>query len=169
MGPILLLPSLICGLLLSAKDIRSRRVPRVWVVAGSLSQALTTGIWGLINDRPYLLVSTLLLGALIAALQLALALAKPGALGLGDVTASFMIGQAVGVYGWQALLVLWLLMGLLGLAALGLWPIYRRRIQSHPSRPKPGTSPVRPADASSQLPFVPVMVLAGFITVMLYA
>ncbi|WP_163226851.1 hypothetical protein [Bifidobacterium choloepi] len=162
-------PSLLCGLAVAASDIRRRLVPRRWIAAGVACQLIvllvvaladtpagtteTTAI-GVAEGDASGVTGTILATVLVPAcwgvaaglLQWMLALARPGALGFGDVTASAMCGVAVGVFGAVVFARWWLLMGLLGLACLATW---------HRVARSPG------------MPFVPVIVLSAVLSVVL--
>ena len=120
-------PGLLTALLLALIDIRSRRVPRLPVLLGLVLQTVTLLVFSLIQAQPMLLVQCLLLTLASAGLQLMLALIRPGALGLGDVTATGLVALSLSVLGWTMILVWWAMMGLLGLIALALAWLARRR------------------------------------------
>lgn len=128
-------PGLLTTLLLALIDIRSRRVPRLLVLFGLALQTVTLLVFSLIQGRPMLLVQCLLLTLACAGLQLLLALVRPGALGLGDVTATGLVALSMSVLGWTAILVWWLMMGLLGLVALTLVRLVRRRGSARTNSP----------------------------------
>ena len=146
------LPGLLCGLALSAEDVRRRRVPRVWVVAGVVAQLIADCIWAAMNNDFFAVVQALLFAVLCAGVQCLLALAKPGALGLGDVTAMLPLGVAVGMRGLFAVLIWWLALGAVGLALVAFWT--RFDPQQH--------TPYR-----GKTPFVPAIFVAAIIAVCL--
>ena len=86
-------PGLLTALLLALIDIRTRRVPRLLVLLGLVLQTVTLLVFSLFQAQPMLLVQCLLLTLASAGLQLLLALIRPGALGLGDVTATGLVGD----------------------------------------------------------------------------
>ncbi|NEG54603.1 prepilin peptidase [Bifidobacterium platyrrhinorum] len=144
------LPGLICGLALAVEDVRRRRVPRAWAAAGCGLQLVADMVWAALSNDFFAVLQALLFTALCAGVQLLLALARPGALGLGDVTAMLPLGLAVGAYGLIHVAVWWLAMGVLGLAFVPLW------IRFDPHR----------GDArAGKAPFVPVIVTAAVIAV----
>ena len=104
--------------------------------------------FALIQGRPMLLAQCLLLTLTSAGLQFLLALVRPGALGLGDVTATGLVALSLSVLGWTTILVWWLMMGLLGLVALALVWLARRR------RPDRTNNPL-------SLAYVPVILAAA--------
>ena len=120
-------PGLLTALLLALIDIRSRRVPRLLVLVGLVLQTVTLLVFSLFQAQPMLLVQCLLLTLASAGLQLLLALIRPGALGLGDVTATGLVALSLSVLGWATVLVWWVMMGLLGLIALALAWLARQR------------------------------------------
>ena len=128
-------PGLLTALLLALIDIRSRRVPRLLVIFGLMLQTVTLLVFSVIRAQPILLVQCLLLTLASAGLQLLLALVRPGALGLGDVTATGLIALSLSVLGWTTILIWWFMMGLLGLIALALLWLARRRASARTSIP----------------------------------
>ena len=66
-------------------------------------------------------LQAILFAVLSAVLQCALALVKPGSLGFGDVTATLLMGLAVGMFGLFAVVFWWLAIGVVGLLWLVLW------------------------------------------------
>ena len=128
-------PGLLTALLLALIDIRSRRVPRLLVLLGLVLQTVILLAFALIQGRPMLLAQCLLLTLTSAGLQFLLALVRPGALGLGDVTATGLVALSLSVLGWTTILVWWLMMGLLGLVALALVWLARRRRSDRTNTP----------------------------------
>ena len=150
-------PGLLTALLLALIDIRSRRVPRLPVLLGLVLQTVTLLVFSLIQAQPMLLVQCLLLTLASAGLQLMLALIRPGALGLGDVTATGLVALSLSVLGWTTILVWWVMMGLLGLVALTLAWLVRRR-----------NEPARPNNPLS-LAYVPVILAAAAVALIIDA
>ena len=151
MSCLALTPSLICGIAVAAEDVRRRRVPRAWIALGCVGQLAADLVVALLSNDLFLVVQALLFALLAAVLQCALALARPGALGFGDVTCTLMTGLGVGLAGFTAMLVWWLAMGLLGLAWMALW------IRFDPQSDTP---------YAGKVPFVPVIVVAGLLAVL---
>ena len=149
-------PGLLTALLLALIDIRSRRVPRLLVLLGLVLQTVTLLVFSLIRAQPMLLVQCLLLTLASAGLQLLLALIRPGALGLGDVTATGLVALSLSALGWATILVWWAMMGLLGLVALALAWLARRR------------GPVRTHNPLS-LAYVPVILAAAVVALIIDA
>lgn len=156
-----LLPSLISGLAVSASDLRSRRVPLRWVCAGLSVQTLVLACWCLGTRDWTPLVSGVTLGAVSALAQLALATIKPGSLGFGDVTATALMGLAVGTRGPLAVAAWWLAMGTGGLTALGVACLHARRRSRRKGADVPNDH-VRPAGS---IPFAPIIVAAAVVVV----
>ena len=148
MSCLALLPSLVCGTALCVEDVRRRRVPRVWVALGCVGQLAADVVAALLDNDLSLVPQALLFALLAAVLQCALALARPGALGFGDVTCTLMTGLGVGLAGFTAMLVWWLAMGALGAAWMALW------IRFDPQSDTP---------YAGKVPFVPVIVVAGLL------
>ncbi|MBI0106329.1 prepilin peptidase [Bifidobacterium polysaccharolyticum] len=128
-------PGLLIALLLALIDIRTRRVPRLLVLVGLVLQTVVLLVFALIRGRMMLLTQCLLLTLVSAGLQFLLALVRPGALGLGDVTATGLVALSLSVLGWTTILVWWLMMGLLGLVALALVWLARRRRSDRTNTP----------------------------------
>lgn len=149
-------PGLLTALLLALIDIRSRRVPRLLVLFGLVLQTVTLLVFSLIKGRPMLLAQCLLLTLACAGLQLLLALVRPGALGLGDVTATGLVALSLSVLGWTTILVWWLMMGLLGLVSLALVWLARRRRSARTNNPL-------------SLAYVPVILAAAAIALVIEA
>lgn len=149
-------PGLLTALLLALIDIRSRRVPRFLVLFGLVLQTVTLLVFSLIKGRPMLLAQCLLLTLACAGLQLLLALVRPGALGLGDVTATGLVALSLSVLGWTTILVWWLMMGLLGLVSLALVWLARRRRSAKTNNPL-------------SLAYVPVILAAAVIALVIEA
>ena len=138
------LPSLICAIALSVEDIRHRRVPRAWVGVFFLLQLVADLVWAGTANQFFVVLQALLFAVLCAFVQLLLALAKPGALGFGDVTAMLPLGLAVGMYGLDGVVVWWVAMSVLGLALIALWS----RFDPQRNTPYRGKTPFVPAIAA---------------------
>lgn len=145
------IPSLICGLAVSVNDIRCRRVPRLWIAVGVAAQLIATCMYALLTNNLFVVLQSLLFALLCAAVQVALALMKPGALGFGDVTTTLVIGLAVGLCGLQAIVIWWLAMGLLGVLWIAFWTRF---------------DPQRGTQYAGKTPFAPVIVLAGVVALL---
>ena len=140
------LPSLLCGLAISVEDIRSRRIPRTWIATGCTAQIIVNLIYALSINTLYLALQAILFAVLSAVLQCALALVKPGSLGFGDVTATLLMGLAVGMFGLFAVVFWWLAIGVVGL----LWLVLCFDPQKHTAY-------------AGKTPFAPALVAAGAI------
>nr|WP_217625514.1 prepilin peptidase [Bifidobacterium callimiconis] len=143
----LFIPTAVAGFVVTCTDIRTRRVPRAVIAAGSLTQVICMVAWCATAGRWSSLIMSLVLALACAAVQLLLAMVRPGTLGFGDVTCTLMMGIAVGWFGVEAVLVWWILMGLLGLVMLG---VQKRR-------------------GGDSIPFAPAIVLAAVIVVLVHA
>ena len=75
---------------------------------------------------------------------------KPGALGLGDASATFVLTLSVGWFSWMAMLYWWIAVGLIGLIYLGVMK-------------------ARKAPTSVAFPFVPVLTAATVVVILLRA
>ena len=140
------LPSLLCGLAISVEDIRSRRIPRAWIATGCTAQIIVNLIYALSINTLYLALQAILFAVLSAVLQCALALVKPGSLGFGDVTATLLMGLAVGMFGLFAVVFWWLAIGVVGLLWLDLWTRF---------------DPQKHTAYAGKTPFAPALVAAG--------
>ncbi len=144
------LPGLLCGLAISIEDVRRRRVPRTWVIAGVAAQLAANCIWAAMNNDIFTVLQALLFAVLCTVLQWLLALGKPGSLGFGDVTAMLPLGLAVGLRGLFAVLIWWIALGVVGLTLVAFWT--RFDPQQH--------TPYR-----SKTPFVPAITTAALVAV----
>ena len=142
------LPSVLCGLAISVEDIRSRRIPRAWIATGCTAQIIVNLIYALSINTLYLALQAILFAVLSAVLQCALALVKPGSLGFGDVTATLLMGLAVGMFGLFAVVFWWLAIGVVGLLWLVLWTRF---------------DPQKHTAYAGKTPFAPALVAAGAI------
>ncbi|KAB7791233.1 peptidase A24 [Bifidobacterium leontopitheci] len=145
-----LLPGLICGIAVGAEDLRRRRVPRLWIAAGSAAQMIAVVILALATNTMFLAVQAPAFALLCAILQTGLALARPRALGFGDVTCTFMVGLSVGLLGLEAVVAWWLAMGVLGLAWMWLWLRF---------------DPQRDTEFAGKVPFAPAIVVSAVVVV----
>lgn len=144
------LPGLLCGLALSAEDVRRRRVPRTWVIAGTAAQLAANCIWATLNNDLFAVLQAILFAVLCTVLQWLLALGKPGALGLGDVTAMLPLGLAVGLRGLFAVLLWWIALGVVGLTLVAFWTRF---------------DPQQHTGYRGKTPFVPAIFTAALIAV----
>ena len=143
------LPGLLCGLAACVTDMRRRLVPRRLIIAGVTAQ-LAACMFLASSTGKFVVLLHAITGLVCATgIQFALALIRPGALGLGDVTACALIGCMLGVFGTAAFISWWLFMGFLGLVWIDAW---RRSAKRHP-------------DADARVPFVPVIVASGLLAV----
>lgn len=144
MAYLLTLPGFIFGLYLAWTDLRRRRVPRRAVILGLLAQGLAVTVLCLARHDMSTLIGSVMICLACTGVQCLLALVRPGALGLGDVTATALLALSLGPLGWTTTLVWWLLMGVLGLGAMAI-----RRIGKDQS------------SQSETLAYVPVILLAA--------
>lgn len=163
MNALVCLPSLLCGIWLSALDVKSRRVPRRIVAVGIVLQC-TCFLIACVGLGCWEQLGCAIGCALVAtSMQLLLALIRPGALGFGDVTTCMLVTFATGWFGWMALAWWWLVMSVIGVAWTGIWSaisssISRRSVQD--------SAYIETTSATSTgVPFVPVLVSAGVLAV----
>ena len=138
----------VVGVALAAVDVAAHRLPdrlvlpAYPVVLGALAVAATA------DASPGRLARAVAAGVLLAAAYLALALARPGDLGLGDVKLAGVLGLVLGWAGWPAFLV-----GALGahvlLGAIALVLLALRRVTLR-----------------SALPFGPFMLAAALLALL---
>ncbi|MCI1983948.1 MAG: hypothetical protein LKJ47_04140 [Bifidobacteriaceae bacterium] len=156
-----LMPSLIAAVLLCVTDVRTRRVPRSVVAAGFVSQILVFAAVALFSWQK--LGTAIVLALCCGLVQLVLTLIRPGAIGLGDATATTLMAVGIAMFhGIAGLCVWWLLMGLIGLATL----LVSAHSCSH-SRSHNHTTDTQRGAAS--IPFVPVIVAAAVLTYVMAA
>lgn len=148
------LPSLLCGMAVSVEDIRSRRIPRIWIALGCLAQVIVNIAYALAVNSLFLILQALLFALLSAALQGALTLIKPGTLGFGDATSTLMVGLSVGMFGLFAMVYWWLAIALVGMLWIAFWTRF---------------DPQKHTRFAGRTPFAPVIVLAGAIGVAISA
>ena len=98
------------------------------------------------------MLQALLFAVLSAALQGSLALIKPRALGFGDVTSTLMIGLSVGMFGLFAMVYWWLAIAVIGMLWMAFWTRF---------------DPQKHTQFAGKTPFVPVIVIAGTIAVII--
>ncbi|RBQ00122.1 peptidase A24 [Bifidobacterium xylocopae] len=147
------LPGLFIVCALAVEDARSRRVPRLGVLAGVIIQLIALLVFCAVGDQGlWPIILALAVGLSATLVQTALAVAKPGSLGLGDVTATAVAGLSLGLLGWRTALVWWVLMGAIGLLALA---IHTRRQAGRIPRGGHGTDP--------GIPFVTVIAAAALL------
>ncbi|EFA23563.1 prepilin peptidase [Bifidobacterium gallicum] len=158
MNTVVAIPGLICAAVLCAGDIRRRRVSRRVVIGGIAAQLATQCGWGWLANA-WMVPAAGLSGMLIAGLmQWILASVVPGSLGFGDVTCAMLLGTVLGPFGAIPFTIWWLVMGVIGLGALG-WAsrragaVLRRKSRSRRRR------------HHISIPFVPVMLAAAVITI----
>lgn len=90
------------------------------------------------------------ISAICALLMYGMSKIKPGALGLGDASATFVLTLSVGWFSWMAMLYWWIAVGLIGLIYLGVMK-------------------ARKAPTSVAFPFVPVLTAATVVVILLRA
>ncbi len=96
-------------------------------------------------------------------MQFALSMVRPGALGFGDTTATWLITLAVGWLGWTAAVWWWTVLGILGLAGLGAMKLITR------ARKARSCSSIDTKAKTGGLPFVPFITLSAVIVTAAYA
>lgn len=171
------MPGIIGGICLSVSDIRSRTVPRAAVITGYIIQLSVFTAYAA-ADTAHLcdaagfhdghnpwerLVSAVISSFICAGIQFALSMVRPGALGFGDTTATWLITLAVGWLGWTAAVWWWTVLGILGLAGLGAMKLITQ------ARKARSCSSIGTKAKTGSLPFVPFITLSAVIVTAAYA
>lgn len=147
------LPTLTCLISVCATDIKSRVVPRLWVVIALIFQSFANLIYSIILFEN---ISVLIFGWLSCVIIFAIywimrKISAKNAIGFGDITSAAMIAQALVLFGFDSLIYWFALVGAVGLLWLLAWKIYCKiRI---------------PTNAS--IPFVPVEAISAILAVLL--
>lgn len=147
------LPTLVCLISVCVTDIRSRIVPRLWVVVALIFQSFANLIYSIILFGN---ISLLIFGCISCVFVFVIywimrKLAPTNSVGFGDVTSASMIAQALVLFGFDCLIYWFALVGVVGLVWLLAWKIYCK---------------IRmPTNAS--IPFVPVEAISAIIAALL--
>lgn len=147
------LPTLACLISVCATDIKSRVVPRLWIVIALIFQSFANLIYSIILFEN---ISVLIFGCISCVFVFVIywimrKLVPTNSVGFGDVTSAAMIAQALVLFGFDCLIYWFALVGVVGLLWLFLWKIYCKiRI---------------PTNAS--IPFVPVEAISAIIAALL--
>lgn len=86
-------------------DLEHRRVPNVIVLPAGAAAVVWVGGAAFVGREPRVLLEALASGAAGFVLLLAIALAAPGGMGMGDVKLAAFIGLVCGRFGWEALVL----------------------------------------------------------------
>lgn len=147
------LPTLACLISVCATDIKSRVVPRLWVVVALIFQSFANLIYSIILFEN---ISVLIFGWLSCVIIFAIywiirKISAKNAIGFGDITSASMIAQALVLFGFDSLIYWFALVGVVGLLWLLAWKIYCK---------------IRmPTNAS--IPFVPVEAISAILAALL--
>lgn len=147
------LPTLACLISVCATDIKSRVVPRLWVVIALIFQSFANLIYSIILFEN---ISVLIFGWLSCVIIFAIywiirKISAKNAIGFGDITSAAMIAQALVLFGFDSLIYWFALVGAVGLLWLLAWKIYCKiRI---------------PTNAS--IPFVPVEAISAILAALM--
>jgi leader peptidase (prepilin peptidase)/N-methyltransferase len=93
------------GTLLSLIDLAAHRLPAPLVTATGLAVGVSVGVAAWLAHQPRWLLAAMLGAAGLGGIYLLLALLVPSQVGMGDVRLTAVLGAALGVGGWQALLL----------------------------------------------------------------
>lgn len=118
MEEFILIPTFLALLVVTYTDIRYRRVPRVVIGSGLGTQLVCLIVLSAVTQYWDNLIMSIVCMLVCTTLQYVLALIRPGALGLGDVTATALITFALGWLGLIPVLLWWLYSGICGLIQL---------------------------------------------------
>lgn len=156
-----LVPSLIATLILCVCDLCTRTVPRFVVIAGVLFQLVAFAVFPLpsFSGELWKKVATAFVLALCCGLvQLLLCLIAPHAIGLGDATASVLLGFGIAFYhDVIGLCAWWFFIGILGMGTLFAVQIWHSIAGKRTRLNKNG-------DKSTSIAFVPVLATAALVT-----
>lgn len=150
---LLALPTLTCLISVCATDIKSRVVPRLWVVIAGIFQSFANLIYSIILFRN---ISVLIFGWISCVIIFVIywgmrKISAKNAIGFGDVTSASMIAQALILFGFDCLIYWFALIGAVGLLWLLLWKIYCKIC-----------SPI-----NASIPFVPVEAISAILAALL--
>ena len=120
------LPTLACAIAVCVTDIKSRVVPRLWIIIALFLQSLANLICSIILFGN---ISLLIFGWISCVFVFAIYLimrkiAPTNSFGFGDVTSAAMIAQVLILFGFDCLIYWFALVCLVGLVWLLLWKIY---------------------------------------------
>lgn len=147
------LPTLACLISVCVTDVKSRVVPRLWIVIALIFQSFANLIYSIILFEN---ISVLIFGWLSCVIIFAIywimrKISAKNAIGFGDITSAAMIAQALVLFGFDSLIYWFALVGVVGLLWLLVWKIYCKiRI---------------PTNAS--IPFVPVEAISAILAALL--
>lgn len=147
------LPTLVCLVAVCATDIKSRVVPRLWIIIAGLFQSLANLICSVIlfENIRLLIFGWISCVFVFAIYWIMRKIAPQNSIGFGDVTSAAMIAQALVLFGFDCLIYWFALVGLVGLVWLLLWKIYCKIFL--------------PTNAS--IPFVPVEAISAILAALL--
>lgn len=147
------LPTLACLISVCVTDIKSRVVPRLWIIIAGLFQSLANLICSVIlfENIRLLIFGWIFCVFVFVIYWIMRKIAPQNSIGFGDVTSAAMIAQALVLFGFDSLIYWFALVGIVGLAWLLLWKIYCKIFL--------------PINAS--IPFVPVEAISAIISAFL--
>ncbi|MEU4217164.1 A24 family peptidase [Actinoplanes sp. NPDC026623] len=93
------------GVLLSLIDLAVMRLPVRLVMGLAAIVCVCVGTAALLSAQPQLLLTAMMAGLAVGAFYLLAALALPSQIGLGDVRLATILGFALGVNGWTAVVL----------------------------------------------------------------
>ena len=146
------LPTLACSVSVCVTDIKSRVVPRLWIIIAIFVQSLANLIYSIILFGN---ISLLIFGWISCVFAFAIywimrKIAPQNSLGFGDVTSAAMIAQAI-LFGFDCLIYWFALVGIVGLVWLLLWKIYCKIFSA----------------TNASIPFVPIEAISAILAALL--
>lgn len=147
------LPTLTCLISVCITDIKSRVVPRLWIIIAIFVQSLANLIYSIILFGN---ISLLIFGWISCVFAFAIywimrKIAPQNSLGFGDVTSAAMIAQALILFGFDCLIYWFALVGIIGLVWLLLWKIYCKIFSA----------------TNASIPFVPIEAISAILAALL--
>ena len=147
------LPTLACSVSVCVTDIKSRVVPRLWIIIAIFVQSLANLIYSIILFGN---ISLLIFGWISCVFVFAIywimrKIAPQNSLGFGDVTSAAMIAQALILFGFDCLIYWFALVGIVGLVWLLLWKIYCKIFSA----------------TNASIPFVPIEAISAILAALL--
>lgn len=147
------LPTLACSVSVCVTDIKSRVVPRLWIIIAIFVQSLANLICSIIlfGNISLLIFGWIFCVFVFAIYWIMLKIAPQNSLGFGDVTSAAMIAQALILFGFDCLIYWFALVGIVGLVWLLLWKIYCKIFSA----------------TNASIPFVPIEAISAILAALL--
>lgn len=167
------MPTLTCLIAVCITDLKSRIVPRLWIILATLLQSFANLAYSIIlRGNISLALFCWISCAIVFVIYLIMQkLAPPNSIGFGDVTCAAMIAHALGLFGFDCLLYWFALVGAMALIWILLWKFYckilrkilcKRFCKISYKRSHKARSPT-----SISIPFVPVEAISVLLAILL--